>query len=95
MSQIAKRRKEANPQQKELDEIYLSTKPPIARPFIKLWMKMWRAIYYLVSMITYLGLIAGVGVTAYWSFIEISPLRAILGGLCTLLIIYVNKVNPS
>lgn len=56
---------------------------------------MWKLIYYLVSVASYLGMLAGVVMTAYWSFIDFQGFRAIIGGLCTLLIIYVNKVNPD
>lgn len=95
MSQTAKRRGDIRELQRELEEIFISNQPPIFRPFLRFWMRLWKVIYFLVSMITYVGMILGVGITAYWSFIEFNWKRAIIGGLCTLLIIYVNKVNPK
>ena len=94
MSQTAKRR-ELKELQKQSEEIFLANQPVIFRPFIKLWMRVWSVVYFLVSILTYVGMIAGVGMTAYWSFYSFDWKRAIIGGLCTLLIIYVNKVNPK
>ena len=68
---------------------------PLFRPVVRLWLTIWSVIYYIVAVVTYVGLISGAGATAYYSFIDVQVERAILGGLCTLLIIYVNKVNPS
>jgi hypothetical protein len=62
---------------------------------IRIWLKLWATIYYVVSILTYVGMIAGVTATAYWSFKEFDWQRAIIGGLCTLLIIYVNRMNPK
>jgi hypothetical protein len=75
--------------------MFIANQPPIFRPFLRFWMRLWKVIYFLVSIVTYVGMIVGVGMTAYWSFIEFSGIRALIGGLCTLLIIYVNKVNPK
>ena len=95
MSQTAKRRGDLRELQRESEEIFLANQPPILRPFLRFWMRLWKVIYFLVSMITYVGMILGVGMTAYWSFYSFDWKRAIIGGLCTLLIIYVNKVNPK
>ena len=95
MSQTAKRRADLRELQRESEEIFLANQPPILRPFVRLWMRLWSLIYSLVSLLTYVGMIGAVGMTAYWSFIEFNWKRAIIGGLCTLLIIYVNKVNPK
>lgn len=81
--------------QKISRELYLSSKPAFIRPILRFWDSMWQVIYYLVSILTYLGILTGLGITFYQSFYKFDLERAVIGGLCTLLIIYVNKVNPK
>ena len=95
MSYSARRREDTLEHQKLAEELFINNQPPIFRPFIKIWMRVWSLTYFLVSLITYLGMLVGVGMTAYWSFYSFNWQQALIGGLCTLLIIYVNKVNPK
>lgn len=84
----ARRREELS--NSELD-IYINSKPPV----IKYWLKFWKTTYYVVSIVSYLLMICGMGYSFYYAIINPSPSEALLAGLFTVLVIHVNTVNPS
>lgn len=70
---------------------WINSQPPLKRA----WYKFWQFIYGLVSIVSYILLVIGAGYSFYHGVLYPDVEKAVLAGLFTVLIIYVNKVNPK
>lgn len=57
--------------------------------------KFWMIVYRTVAILTYLAMLVCLGMTLYYNFIDYDIFKIITNALLTVLVIYVNKVNPS
>lgn len=61
----------------------------------RLWMKFWKFVYSVVAIATYVAMLVATGFTVYWSLWNFDWKRAIIAGLLTVLLVHINKSNPS
>lgn len=59
------------------------------------WINFWKALYQVVSIASYMGMIVAVGFAYYYSIINADLQMAIPAYLIVLLLAYVNKINPK
>lgn len=61
----------------------------------KYWVTFWKYMYQVVSICSYVAMIVAVCFSYYYSIVSVDLMRAVPAYLVVLLLIYVNKVNPS
>ena len=57
--------------------------------------RVWSYIYKAVAIITYLVMLVCLGMTLYYNFIDFDFVKVLINALLTVLVIYVNRVNPK
>jgi len=63
--------------------------------YYKYWAMFWKYLYQVVAITSYMAMLVAVGFAYYFSIVSVDFGRAVPAYLVVLLLIHVNKVNPS
>lgn len=80
----------------DYEKKYLEMQGKIQKNFLyKYWIALWKFIYNVVTIGTYIGMITGLVYAFYYCIIGANIIRAVLASGIVLLCSYVNKINPK
>lgn len=63
--------------------------------FRVLWLQFWEIVKWLVTFSTYVAMLVGTVRVVYYGFIKTDILQLVIAIAVTLLVSYINKVNPQ
>lgn len=80
----------------DYEKKYLETQSKLQKNHLyKYWIELWKFIYNVVTIGSYIFMITGLVFAFYYSIVDVSITRVLVSSALVLLSAYVNRINPK